>query len=169
VDVDVAEAADGASLRARVGETLERRLEAIIGEGAGPLEVVSCRVRLRGRTALGQGVEAVRDELRTIDLGERDGVRLVVERVEVDTRPALDLEELARGSDAPGRLARLLLDLDPDPGLADRAERAAEAVMRRSHYVGPGASNGPEPVTNAALRRQAARLLDALMRQKEPA
>jgi DNA repair protein SbcD/Mre11 len=169
VEVDVADAADGASLRARVGETLERRLETIIGEGVGPLEVVSCRVRLRGRTALGQGVEAVRDELRTIDLGERDGVRLVVERVDADTRPALDLEELARGSDAAGRLARVLLGLDPDPGLAKRAERAAEAVMRRSCYVGLGASNADEPVTNAALRRQAARLLDALMRQKEPA
>jgi DNA repair protein SbcD/Mre11 len=165
VEVDVADAADGASLRARVGETLERRLEAIIGEGAGSLEVVSCRVRLRGRTALGHGIEAVRDELRTIDLGERDGVRLVVERVDVDTRPALDLEELARGSDAPGRLARLLLDLDPDPGLSIRAEAAAEAVSGRSHYGGLGSLASARPT----LRRQAARLLDALMRQKEPA
>jgi DNA repair protein SbcD/Mre11 len=171
VEVDVEAAADRETLRVLVGASLERRLEGIVGEGVGPLEVVSCRVRLIGRTPLGHGMEALRDELRAIGLGERDGVRLVVERVDVDTRPALDLEELARGSDAPGRLARLLLELEHDPGLVERAERAASAVTGRSHYAGlggPTPSPAVEGVVRVALRRQAARLLDALMRQKEP-
>jgi DNA repair protein SbcD/Mre11 len=189
LDVDVEAAADGEALRARVGESLERRLETIVEEGAGPLEVVSCRIRLTGRTALGGRIDALRDEIQSLDLGERDGVRLVVERVDVDTRPALDLEDFARGSDAPGRLARLLLGLDRDPELATapdlvvRAERAATAVSGRSHYVGlpvggpampagdvggaTDAGSAAAAVARVALRRQAARLLDALMRQKE--
>lgn len=195
VHVDVEGVADGDALRGRVAAALSRRLDEVVDEGVGPLEVVSCRVRLTGRSSLGPRIAALDEAIRALDLSDRQGVRLVVERVDADIRPALDLEDLARGSDAPALLARLILasdgvlDDDPDarpadaPELMARAERAAAAVAGRPHFAGlepPGSDDAGSddagidadeaatgPPTAVALRRQAVRLLDELMRRKE--
>lgn len=195
VHVDVEGVADGDALRGRVAAALSRRLDEVVDEGVGPLEVVSCRVRLTGRSSLGPRIAALDEAIRALDLSDRQGVRLVVERVDADIRPALDLEDLARGSDAPALLARLILasdgvlDDDPDgrpadaPELMARAERAAGAVAGRPHFAGlepPGSDDAGSddagidadeaatgPPTAVALRRQAVRLLDELMRRKE--
>lgn len=186
VQVDVSGIGDIDALRGTVAGSLRRRLDDVVAEGAGPLALLSCRVRLVGRTPLHAAAARVLATLGDLQLGGGGGaeVQLVVERVEVETRPALDLEDLARGDDAPALLASLLLELDAgprepaeapgepasaaiDPDLLTHADRAAAAVMSRLHYVDLGAAAGPD--VRAALRRQASRLLDELMRQKEPA
>jgi DNA repair protein SbcD/Mre11 len=158
------------ALRALVGSALRGRLTEVIEEGAGPLALLSCRVRLTGRTPLHVRLDRALADLGDLDLSGDGDVRLAVERVDVDTRPALDLPDLARGSDAPALLARLLIDLEGDPVDADlvaRAERAAAGIAARPYYAELGAAGESE--TRTALRRQASRLLDELVRQKEPA
>jgi DNA repair protein SbcD/Mre11 len=179
VDVDVHGAADPESLRAAVAGALRRRLEEVVAGGAGPLELVSCRVRLEGRTPLHLEAERLVSNLVDLELMAEGGVRLVVERVAVDTRPAVDLHDLARGSDAPGLLARLLLALEGGGEAADTpgpaadvdlaavlaaAERGGEQVVGRSYYADLAAA---APPVRTAMGRQAARLLDELVRQKE--
>jgi DNA repair protein SbcD/Mre11 len=181
VEVAVEGVADADALRAALASALQRRLEAVVSEGPGLLEIVSCRVRLTGRTRMHARLDPVLETLKELELVGEGGVRLVVERAESDTAPDLDLAELARGSDAPALLARLLLDLGdeggpdhapgvtaigPDPELLARAAGAAAAVVGRAHYAVLG--GGPdEAAVRAALRRQASRLLDQLVRSKE--
>jgi len=176
VHVDVSDISDSDALRAAVTGSLRHRLDAVEGEGASPLAVLSCRVQLSGRTPLHAEAARLLGHLGDLRLAGGSGaeVRLVVERVEVETRPAFDLHDLARGGDAPALLAGLLLELDSaspgtgvvDPDLLTRADRAAAAVASRSHFADLG--TGGVPAVRSALRRQAARLLDELMRQKEP-
>jgi DNA repair protein SbcD/Mre11 len=170
VEVDADGVEDVDALRALVGSALRGRLTEVIEEGAGPLALLSCRVRLTGRTPLHVRLDRALADLGDLDLSGDGDVRLAVERVDVDTRPALDLPDLARGSDAPALLARLLIDLEGDPVDADlvaRAERAAAGIAARPYYAELGAAGESE--TRTALRRQASRLLDELVRQKEPA
>ncbi len=177
VDVDVTDAGDEAMLRARVVDALRSRLAAVVEEGCGPLGLLSCRVRLTGRTALYARVASALGRLEELELPEREGVRLVVDaRLDDDTAPALDLDDLSRGSDAPALLARLLLALDagePDPLLEEvtaRARSAADRVLARSHFAAVrGAEGAGRDGARDALRRQASRLLDELVRRKEVA
>jgi DNA repair protein SbcD/Mre11 len=185
VDVDVEGVADADGLRGALGAALRRRLEDVVEEGAGPVALLSCRVRLTGRTALHSAAERALANLSDLELTGEGDIRLVVERVQVDTLPALDLQDLARGTDAPARLARLLVQLDAapdpapdpapaaadggprqvDPALQERLDRAVASVMARPYY-GELATDD-DPTGPAALRRQASRLLDELVRQKE--
>jgi exonuclease SbcD len=170
VDVDLEGIDDVPALNAAVRRSLQRHLDRLGEESTGPLRVVVCRVHLTGRTALHGRVERALEGLDALDLADPAGLRLVVDpRVVVDTAPALDLESLARGTDAPAMLARLLLG-GADAELRRRASRAAAAVTARSHYAGAGlpeldADPDSERVADA-LRRQAGRLLDAVMAGK---
>jgi DNA repair protein SbcD/Mre11 len=181
---------DADALRAAVAGGLRSRLAEIVDEDAGPLALLSCRVRLTGRTPLHAAADRALANLGDLELDGDGGIRLVVERVDADTRPALDLDDLARGSDAPALLARLLIDLDddldPDPDLLARAERAAASIAARPYFaelpdadganddavvaVPAGAPGAASPAAvRVALQRQASRLLDELVRQKETA
>ena len=162
---------DGDRVKGAAITTLRSHLEQVVDEGCGPLEVVVCDVRVTGRTSVHGAVEDALAELPDLDALESEGVRLAVGRVHVETRPALDLEDLARGHDAPALLAGLLLDLDQaegaDSDLLDRATGAAGAILRRPYYLQlPEPKEGEAEVAVAALRRQATRLLDELMREK---
>jgi DNA repair protein SbcD/Mre11 len=173
VSIDVTEWPDPGALPGQVASALAAHLEAVVAEGVGPLELVSCRVRLVGRTPLHTRLGQLLSELDELS-PEAGGVRLVVERLGVETRPALDLDDLARGVDAPGVLARLVRELDgdptgdsPDAQLVERAERAVRAVAGRGHYGALEGGGGEPPEARGALRRQAMKLLDELVRQKE--
>jgi DNA repair protein SbcD/Mre11 len=190
VPVDGVEDVD--TLRGVVGAALQGRLAEVVEADAGPLALLSFRVRLTGRTALHADIAPALANLGDLDLSE-GGVRLTVERVDADVRPALDLDDLARGSDAPALLARLLIGLEHapgpdhgsvDPDLMSGARRAAASIAARPYYAALQAAGGDDAAAvavdggaepdspaavRAALRRQASRLLDELMGQKEPA
>lgn len=191
VEIDLTGVADPAKLDTRVVDGLRARLAEVAGE-AGPLRCLSVRLRLVGRTPLHRGVEA-RLAATTADLAlEFAGITAVVEKVDVATRPAHDLAELARGNDPVGVVARLLVALDEgadraaaagpsgdvavrfDDGLGTLvrdAERQVADVWRAKPYLGldEAAADGPDTRSLAAraLARQASLLLDELLAQKE--
>lgn len=172
VEVDVEGADDAAAVTARVRAALRDHLDEASRGGAEWLRAVHCRLRLTGRTALHDRLEQALRGIEDFDPTGAAGARLVVDpRATFDTRPALDLEGLARGSDAPAHLARLLLALDaPDPALVERVEAAVATAVRKSHYLDAGLhADPPAAAVDAALRRQAGRLLDALMASREVA
>lgn len=178
---------DEATLNARVRQTLRARLDERAAESTGPLRLLHCRVLLTGRTPLHGRIAEVLDGLDDFAPTDDTGLRLTVDgRPTIATRPALDLEALARGADAPALLARLLLDPETRIGeegigqggtdgdgtaavaaLLERASRAASDVAARSQYATTGLEpldlDPASPRIAAGVRRQAARLLDALM------
>jgi len=175
VEVDVTGVAEWDELDLRVAEGVRAHVQRVAEEGCGPLRHLCCRVRVAGRTPLHRGVEArLRERLHELD-PEHGEVKGRVERVEVATRPAAELDELARGGDAPGVLARFVLALDTgtlDGGqerlLNDLAARSREVRRARPYQALADPPSTPEEPRELA-RRQALLLLDSLLAQKEVA
>ena len=119
-----------------------------------------------GNTALDQLAPDDRDETHT----GAAGTRYFIESVHSDTRPEIDLEDLAKRQDPVGLLAARLLWLDRPEGdperdrLIDEARQALRDQSAQSVWRGLGAGgDGPEPVT--WLRRAGYRVLDQLLGQ----
>ncbi len=178
VEVDVTGVAEWDELDRRVAEGVRAHVQSVAEAGCGPLRHLSARVRVTGRTPLHRGVEErLRERLPELD-PEHGAVRAHVERVEVATRPAVELDELARGADAPGVLARFVLALEGgrlDAGqerlLNDLAARSAQVRRARPYQSLASPADGP-PIPDdlrELARRQALLLIDALLAQKEAA
>jgi DNA repair exonuclease SbcCD nuclease subunit len=175
VEVDVTGVAEWDELDRRVAEGVRAHVQRVAEAGCGPLRHLSARVRVTGRTPLHRFVEArLRERLPELD-PEHGAVRGHVERVEAATRPAVELDELARGGDAPGVLARFVLALEGDrldAGqerlLNDLAARSAEVRRARPYQPLADGQLAPEALRGLA-RRQALLLIDALLAQKEAA
>lgn len=183
LDVDVAGAATVDDLRSRVIKALRRHCESFC-DGCGPLELVSCRVALTGRTALHRRLRQFAAEMQPdleFSVGSFD-VR--IERIDVATRPDVDLPELSRGGGPPAMLARLLTDLQhgratesTDP-LVARLVQCLGNVWEARPYLPLGRGDDPErpplpPPDESKARRllyeQGLVLLDELLAQKEGA
>ena len=137
-DVSVEGCADLAAVEAALHAALAEKLRECATDAA-HLAWLSCRFILRGRTQaherLVRGVENI-EQIRR----EAHGVTAFVERVDVDTRPTLDIVELAKGTSPPGLLARLLLALEngeSHPLVAD-AHRRIESAFRSMPVDGDG-------------------------------
>jgi DNA repair exonuclease SbcCD nuclease subunit len=176
VEVDVSGVADGDELDVRVAEGVRSHVQRVVEQGCGPLRQVMCRVRLAGRTPLHRGIDVrLRPRLPQLD-AQHGEVQGRVERLEVATRPAVELDELARGADAPGVLARFVRALDGGPLdgaherlLAELAARTAEVRRARPYQlIGEDPPRTPAELRELA-RRQALLLLDELLAQKEAA
>lgn len=175
VEVQLDGVEEPGALVGRIADALARRLRALVDEGAGPLRYLGCRVRLIGRTALHRTIERHLAEVHQLELQYGEALA-VVERVEVASRPARDLEELARGQDAPAVLARLtralesaVLDGEQERLVAD-ALRAAADVRSASAYRDlrdPMEADLTSDEAEAILRNSAALLIDSLLAQKE--
>ena len=183
ISVDVGGAATVDALRTRVIKALRRQLEPAC-EGCGPLELVSCRLVLTGRTALHRQLRRIGTEMQ----GELEvpvgAVIAKIEKVDVESRPAIDLEELAQGGGPPGALARLLCDLQAgsrEPatvGVVDQLVRELSGVWEARPYVPLNhcgdAERPPEAAPDATRARrilfeQGMVLLDEMLAQKEGA
>jgi len=146
-------------------------LEDTVREDGGPLSLLSLRLRLIGRTPAHGRLTGLAAGLAEDFAPVLGSASAHVERVFLDTAPALDLTSLAAGQGPPALLARLLLDLEERPAGAEGL--AAEALERvRALHAHPAFEpvRGPEPAPAEAvalLRRQGLLLLDALMAQKE--
>jgi len=172
VDVDVEGIDEAGALNAAVRAALTDHLSELAEEEPEFLQVACCRVRLTGRSALHSRLADVLAGIEDFDPRGlmRDLCLTVDPRLLIDTRPALDLDDLARGTDAPAHLAGLLLaTADPDADLFQAASRAASKVTASRHFVGlESLDTGPgSPLVREALERQAARLLDALVAGRE--
>jgi hypothetical protein len=173
--VDVAGVTELADVQTLLG-TAVREMLAETATNTGALELLSLRLKLVGRTALHHCLpRELAGQLEEF-APTRDKVRAQVEKLSFETRPAVDYHELARGADAPGMLARLILDLEENQGNAE-LERLASAASRRLsdlHYAAafePVSSDAPPDLatTRDMLHEAATSLLDELLAQKESA
>lgn len=179
--IDLAGVDDERGLGLRVRQSVQDRLERCVGEGCGPLRYLALRLVLSGRTTAHREIEGVASRIVADLRPEHAGVTAVVERVVTATRPALDLESLARTGDAAGLLARLVLGIEgapaggtPDPALerlVRDAARAATDARAAAAYSALPADETEMPVEEArrVVAEQAMVLLDALLAQKEAA
>lgn len=173
VDVDLDGVREEAEVDRRVADAVWAAARGV-EEEAGPLRILSLRLRLTGRTPLHRELPA-RSALATELEVEHGEILAVVERVEVATRPARDLEELARGQDASAVLARLArgfergtLDDEQRQLVQAAVGRAGEVRSARQYLRLADPAEGVEPTEVAAtLQEQALRLLDELLAQKE--
>ena len=163
-----------------IGEPAEakgRLLEAVIAlDGelaslAAPPNAAGLSVALTGRTRFGN---AALEQIRQEDPDEfhtgAARTRYFIVNVRLDTRPEIDLKELARRPDPVGLLAARLLWLDRPEGdperdrLVDQARQALRDQSAQSVWRGLATGDDvPEPVT--WLRRAGYRALDHLLGQ----
>ena len=170
VEVDVGAAEEEGDLESAVTEAMRARLREVRETGPGPQRLV-CRVVLTGRTPLHRkACELVDTWPGELEVPLQDSTA-VIEAAIAQTRPALDLEEIAEGSDPPGVLAELLLAIEngDDGALVDDAWAAVEEALQTvesSPAYTPLRDAGevrPDRETLAEMvRRQGLLLLDEL-------
>jgi len=150
------------------------------------LSHVAARVRLLGRTALHGALTPLIEQLRTVEGLHADGddafpvastaaaCTVSITHVHDETQAVRDLASLATGRDAIGVLAQLLLSVEQgndeaiDPALWRAARAVPDVVDRAKPFIGLHEERGvSHDVLRARLARQADRLLDALLRQRE--
>ena len=179
IDVDLEGIDEAADAKGRVLAALRAYDSELVGEQArwtgtkGP-DAIGARLRLCGRSGFGMAaVEALRSEgLGELFTGD-GGVHYFVTDIDVDTRPEIDLETLARRSDPPGLLAARLMLLDVAAGESpERDELVAETRKRlrdeaqRDRWQGLGAPSEPSGEDAVAwLRKAGWRALDVLLAQ----
>lgn len=177
LDVDVDGVDDVEELHSRVYNRLRSGVAELVDEAGGSLRCLSLRLRIVGATSLHRIIE---HELRNVprDFERQEGAAAVyVERITAATRPARDLDVLARGSDAVARLARLANDLatgalgEGTATLLDGARNVAAVLLDARQYrpVDGLGETLDERSVQAATEQQALNLLDELLAQKEQA
>ena len=132
---------------------------------------VGLSVFLSGRTGFGNAaLEQLSPEDRNETHTGAAGIRYFIESIHLDTRPEIDLEDLARRQDPVGLLAARLLWLERPEGDPDRdrlvgeARQALRDQSTQSVWRGlPAGGSAPEPI--AWLRRAGYRALDHLLGQ----
>ena len=153
-----------------------RDLVETVSKDGGPLTLLSCRLRFTGNTALHGRLEELTAGIPR-DLEIKSGSLIsVVEKVFCETRPAVDLEDLARSGGPPALLAKLLLALETGRGnLSPEQTRLLQGVQERLndlHHAPPYQPLVGDPRPGAGqtlelIRTQGLSLLAALLSQKE--
>ena len=183
LEVDVGDAATVDCVQAGVIDALRRHVRDFC-EGGDFLELVSYRVALTGRTPLHRQLRNIAEEMRSELEVPVGGAVAKIEKIDVRTRPAIDLADLARGGGPPGALARLLVDLQADArdvqtcSLVGHLVRDLGGVWDARPYAMLNFSGDPERAAEpppdesqarGILLEQGMLLLDELLAQKEGA
>ena len=139
----------------------------------GPLEYVSLRIGMTGRTRLCGEVDGFAEQLREQFERTAGQVSARIDRVTNNTLPLIDLEELALKHDPPGILAQTLLQLrseQTNDGLATLlhdAHQKQQEVFRAGAYGAISDDTVPDvEATRQCLIRQGILLLDRLLAQE---
>lgn len=160
------------ALLQRMTEALEQALDENTS-----LRALSVRVRIEGRTAA-HGELASRVEEMVEGLApEREGVPALIERIELATRPPIDLEALAQGDDPVGVVASRIIawsdaDTSPDqmPLVRGAVERMRALAAAKPYKVLRTVEDHQEPTAEDArqlLIRQGYALIEQMQRDKE--
>jgi hypothetical protein len=158
-----------------ITDAVRERLREVLREQPKTRRLV-CRLRLTGRTPFHREIGGFAGELADgLELPVDEAVA-TVEKTEIRTRPDLDLERIAEGSDPPAVLARLLLDIENEEesdltrDAWEEIEMACNRVMRSPPYD-PLRKNEEEALEGESMeetiRRQGLLLLDELLGQTE--
>lgn len=176
LDVDLDDVEDPEEVRASLHERIRKTLRDELTD-ADRVEHLVCRLTLHGRTPLhGELASIVSGASGELEI-TRNGITATVDRISVETRPALDLEALARSTSPPGELARIVQALDQGEESEEVEDLLAEARQQvrqvdRSRTYAPVFEQDEdlEKVDRvdvaAVVRQQALLLIDALERQK---
>ena len=175
LNVDVAAADEEADVEAAVTDAMRARLREAREEGPTPRRLV-CRLTLTGRTAFHRAVcDLVETWPGELEVPVEESTA-IVESATARTRPALDLEQIAEGTDPPAVLAQLLLaiqDENDDAQVRDAWAAIEEALssVRDSPAYEPLRDTealSPDRETLAeTVRRQGLLLLDELRSQTD--
>lgn len=174
IEVDVGGVEEEREVDWRIANAAHVALRNAEGE-AGPLRYLSLRVRLTGRTPLHRRLQMRSWEEAAALEAKHGPMTGLVERVEVATLPARDLEALSLGQDAPALLARLVRGLErgslnPEEShlLRNAIARAEEVRGLRPYLVleDPADAMAGDRVAQI-LAEQALLLLDELVAGKE--
>ena len=169
LDVDLEGISEPADAKERLLQAL-RALDGELAKAAHRPAAVGLGIRFRGRSRFGgAAVDAFSDEDRgRVDTGT-GGIHYFIESISADTRPEIDLEELAGRGDIPGLLAQRLLWLEEPDGDEERNRLMALARDRlrkeseQSKWNGLGEPLGADPVE--WLRKAGYRALETLLAQ----
>ncbi|HLI51357.1 MAG TPA: DNA repair exonuclease [Thermomicrobiaceae bacterium] len=153
--------------------------EAVEHELAAPdeeLRCLVCRLIVSGRTSRLPQLQATLAQLETDDVSFDCGeVRVHLEQAISLARPAIDLEAMSHSNTLPGEVARLILALNQDSipdeylSLTHSALDSLHDVNQLRTFVALTDGEPDERLAQGYLRQEAWRLLDELVRQKEPA
>lgn len=175
IDVDVSTVEEEGAIEAAVTDAIRERLRGVRDDGAAPHRLV-CRLTLTGRTSLHRAVcELVETWPGKLEVPVQESTA-IVESASAETRPALDLEKIAEGTDPPSVLAELLLAIrkGDEEDLAEEAwaaiEEALPAVQSSPAYrpLRDDDELSPDRETLAEMaERQGLLLLDELRSQSD--
>lgn len=180
LEVDITDVDDVKSILPRMKQAIDDFVTREVNTTG--LEVFLARVELTGRSALHGDLLHERATLIEQCQFQCGALPVRIERITLDTTPAIDLNELTDGTSPVAYLAELLLAIEDDaveddaiadayPDLLDGATQAIHDVQTANPYTPLRQGNrleDPEPDTAiAALEQEARALLDELLKQRE--
>ncbi len=171
LEVDLEGIGEAADARGRLLDAV-KALDAGLAALAMPPVAAGLSVRFTGRTGLGDdAVRELSEDDRNHLYSGAAGTRYFIPKPPLaDTRPEVDLEELAQRRDPIGLLAQRLLWLDRPAGDPDREQLLDQARKRlvdqasRTVWRSLEAEGGPDP--DHWLRQAGFRALDRLLAQQ---
>lgn len=175
IELQVGDIDAGGQFRSAVTDRVQEALKKH-GQESESLRRAVYRIRCTGRTSLRREFEAQRASIISNLKIPFDDRTATIDRIDFDTRPERNLEELARGSDPPAVLAGLLVDLQKGTldeearellmatkqSMDDASQTNAYAPLRRSSEAGGLPDN--EDIREI-LFQQGMILLETLMAQ----
>lgn len=176
VDVDLANLADRDEVESYLATSVGRYLSDLSAETDEPIEQLSLRMTLCGRTPLSSQLEVLTRPM--VEQFERRyrGITARIDKIANETLPVVNLEDLAEKHDPTGVLARTLLALQSGEDPRETADliRKAQAEMLEVHNAPAyGALRIDSPPDGEMVRRTLIRqgrlLLDTLLAQRAPA
>lgn len=155
VRVDLTGAASQEEFEARVADAARQQL-AEAAQGDAPPARLVLRLELAGRTALCGQIDGWTGALLEQFDRSSGGVAARLDKVVNNTRPEIDLAELARKHDPPGVLARAILRLEAGESDQDLAALVQETHERLTevHRAGAYARIDGDPPPDAAAARR---------------
>lgn len=175
VSVDVSDAEDLEAVGASVSTELQHHIDDKLDTRA--VETFLPRVRLTGRTPAHTEIVDGQNRLEDRLARKHDSIDIRIESVRVDTRPAVDLEELADSEGPVSYLADLLLSLQDtapdeeyDPLITNAQQRMRDAYHSRAYDPLRSEMEIDQPGRDEAIatvEQEARVLLDTLLQQKE--
>jgi DNA repair exonuclease SbcCD nuclease subunit len=129
VGVDLEGVDNEAELQVRVLDQIREEVARTARLFGDDLSCLSLRLRLTGRTRLSGSLPEIVPRIKEDLALTVEGVTVDVERVDVETLPAIDLAEYARSSSAPGAVSRLIIELEGE-GLSEETRELVRRVRR---------------------------------------
>lgn len=152
-------------------EWIRQEADLIVAKAGPHLVHTSLRLQLTGTTPMSHRVtEATRNVVDDLSLPISSG-SVGVERVDVQTTPAIDLTEYAKSHSAPGAVARLMLELECSEvsvevaDLIRKARNDLEQVERQKGFASLERREVTEEMAREHLLTQGRMLLTELVRQ----